>query len=390
MTRTGSSTPSPACIDSDRPADSDRGGRFPATIAAKPRPPSKLSIVPVLNPSRLANHTTLRLGGAPERLVEARDRDELIDLVRSADEQGTPLLLVAGGSNLVVADSGFAGTAALVRSHGVAVVEDDDQVTVTVQAGHPWDDLVAQAVTEGWSGIECLAGIPGSTGATPVQNVGAYGQEISEVFVSAEVLDRHTGQVSDFDTAACRFGYRDSAFKHTDRYVVLNATYRLTKSSLSRPIRYAETATRLGVSVGDAVPLARAREVVLELRRGKGMVLDAADPDTYSAGSFFINPVITTAEFEKLSSAVDVEPPHWPSGDGIKVPAGWLIGRAGFEPGYGHDGVAISGKHRLALTNRGDGTTTALLNLAREIRDTVAENLGVTMRPEPTIIGAKL
>ncbi|MFD0557853.1 UDP-N-acetylmuramate dehydrogenase [Stackebrandtia endophytica] len=346
--------------------------------------------MPVLNPSRLANHTTLRLGGAPERLVEARDRDELIDLVRSADEQGTPLLLVAGGSNLVVADSGFAGTAALVRSHGVAVVEDDDQVTVTVQAGHPWDDLVAQAVTEGWSGIECLAGIPGSTGATPVQNVGAYGQEISEVFVSAEVLDRHTGQVSDFDTAACRFGYRDSAFKHTDRYVVLNATYRLTKSSLSRPIRYAETATRLGVSVGDAVPLARAREVVLELRRGKGMVLDAADPDTYSAGSFFINPVITTAEFEKLSSAVDVEPPHWPSGDGIKVPAGWLIGRAGFEPGYGHDGVAISGKHRLALTNRGDGTTTALLNLAREIRDTVAENLGVTMRPEPTIIGAKL
>lgn len=356
------------------------------TTAVDPRTPSKLWIVPVLNPSRLADHTTLRLGGAPDHLVEAHDRAELIEAVRTTDEQGSALLLVAGGSNLVVADAGFAGTAVLVRSRGVSVTEDGDEVTITIQAGHTWDDLVTQAVAEGWSGIECLAGIPGSTGATPVQNVGAYGQEISEVFVSAEVLDRQTGQVSDFDAAACRFGYRDSAFKHTDRYVVLNATYRLRKSDLSRPIRYAETAARLGVSVGDSVPLARAREVVLELRRGKGMVLDATDHDTYSAGSFFVNPVITVAEFEKLSASVDVEPPHWPAGDGIKVPAGWLIGRAGFEPGYGHDGVAISSKHRLALTNRGTGTTTALLNLAREIRDTVADTLGVTMRPEPTIV----
>ncbi|HIW61357.1 MAG TPA: UDP-N-acetylmuramate dehydrogenase [Candidatus Stackebrandtia excrementipullorum] len=339
---------------------------------------------------RLSGYTTLRLGGEPDSFVEVDNGDELLAAVRSADETGTPLLLVAGGSNLVVADEGFAGTAVLIRTDGVAVTDEEDHVTVTVQAGHTWDELVRQAVAEGWSGIEFLSGIPGSVGATPVQNVGAYGQEISEVFVQADVLDRRTGTVGVYGNDDCRFGYRDSLFKHTDRYVVLTVTLRLAKSARSQPIRYAETAKTLGAAVGDTVTLDLARETVLGLRRGKGMVLDPDDPDTYSAGSFFVNPVITADEFEVLRKRVDHTPPHWPAGDGVKVPAGWLIGRAGFDPGYGQDGVAISHKHRLALTNRGDGTTAALLNLAREIRDTVARDLGVTMHPEPTLVGVRL
>lgn len=346
--------------------------------------------VPATTSGPLAGYTTLRLGGRPEKLIEVTDRDELVSAVRSADATDTPLLLVAGGSNLVIADEGFAGTAVLVRTRGVTVTEDDGHVTITVQAGHTWDDLVQQAVAEGWSGIEFLSGIPGSVGATPVQNVGAYGQEISEVFVAAEVFDRRTGTISSYTPEQCRFGYRDSLFKHTDRYVVLDATLRLEKSKQSRPIRYAETAATLGTEVGDTVALDLARDTVLGLRRGKGMVVDADDPDTYSAGSFFINPVLSADEFDRLSRLVDHAPPHWAEGDGVKVPAGWLIGRAGFDPGYGRDGVAISSKHRLALTNRGTGSTAALLGLAREIRDTVADRLGVTMRPEPTLVGVRL
>lgn len=340
--------------------------------------------------NRLAAYTTLRLGGAPDELIEVTERDGLVAAVRSSDASGTPILLVAGGSNLVIADEGFAGTAVLVRTQGITVADGGDHVTVTAQAGHEWDDLVRRAVAEGWSGIEFLSGIPGSVGATPVQNVGAYGQDVSEVFTSAEVLDRRHGTIDTYTPQRCRFGYRDSLFKHTDRYVVLTVSLRLAKSTRSQPIRYAETAKTLGCEVGDRVPLDVARQTVLQLRRGKGMVLDTEDFDTYSAGSFFINPVLTRTEFNALSRLVDGTPPHWEEGDGVKVPAAWLIGQAGFSPGYGRDGVAISTKHRLALTNRGTGSTSSLLDLAREIRDTVTERLGVTMRPEPTLVGVSL
>lgn len=335
----------------------------------------------------LSEYTTLRLGGPADKLVEATDSDSIVAQVRAADAAGTPLLVLAGGSNLVVGDSGFAGVVVVLRSTGVSAVDDGDTVLVTAQAGHTWDDLVAQAVASGWSGVECLSGIPGSAGATPIQNVGAYGQDVSEVFESATVYDRHTGRTTTFGPADCRFSYRNSVFKRNERYVVLDVCYRLRKSRRSGPLRYAETARTLGVEVGDTVELQLARETVLRLRRGKGMVLDAEDPDTYSVGSFFVNPVLTAEQFAKLQRRTDQTPPHWPAGDEVKVSAAWLIGQAGFAKGHGRHGVALSSKHSLALTNRGDGSATELLALAAEVSHGVAETFDVALRPEPVIVG---
>jgi UDP-N-acetylmuramate dehydrogenase len=340
---------------------------------------------------QLSEFTTLRLGGPAERLVEAREADALVAAIGSADAERRPVLLVAGGSNLVIADAGFDGTAVLVRTSGVAAVRDGDDVLVTVAAGQDWDAVVARAVAEGWSGIECLSGIPGSAGATPVQNVGAYGQEIREVFDSATVLDRRDGATRVFGPADCDFGYRHSLFKHNDRYVVLDVTLRLRVDARSAPIRYPETARSLGVEVGETVPLELARDTVLKLRRGKGMVLDPSDPDTFSAGSFFVNPVIDRSTFDKIVERTGETPVNFPADDdGVKLSAAWLIAHAGFDKGYGRDGVAISSKHTLALTNRGSGTTDALLRLAAEVRDGVAARYGVELRPEPVLVNASL
>ena len=338
----------------------------------------------------LADHTTLRLGGPATTMVEATTGADILAALRDADDRGDPVLLLAGGSNLVIGDAGFDGTVILVRSTGLVARPDGDDVLVTVQAGHSWDEVVATAVAEGWSGIEFLSGIPGSAGATPVQNVGAYGQEIAASFVVATVHDRHDDTTRGFTAADCRFGYRASVFKHNPRYVVLDVTYRLRRDRLSAPIAYAETARALDVPVGSGVPLGVARDTVLKLRAGKGMVLDPHDPDTRSAGSFFMNPVLDRAAFDALCERLGETPPHFPAGSEVKVPAAWLIGRAGFEKGYGRDGVAVSGKHTLALTNRGHGTTTALLALAGEIRDGVRQRLGVTLRPEPVLVNARL
>jgi UDP-N-acetylmuramate dehydrogenase len=246
-------------------------------------------------------------------------------------------------------------------------------------------------VAEGWSGIECLSGVPGSAGATPIQNVGAYGQEITETLLSVEAYDRNLGRMVTFTPAECGLGYRMSVFKHVDRWVVLSVTLRLHRSDLSMPIRYAELARALGVAVGDRAPLADVRATVLKLRAGKGMVLDPDDPDTYSAGSFFTNPVIDADAFAGVRERADVEVPSWPGEDGtVKVSAAWLIEHAGFTKGYPGDGVGISSKHTLALTNRGRGTTRALLDLAREIRDGVRERFGVELRPEPVLVNCEL
>ncbi|MGH3648761.1 MAG: UDP-N-acetylmuramate dehydrogenase, partial [Micromonosporaceae bacterium] len=311
----------------------------------------------------LGTYTTLRIGGPANRLLEVHDADETVQAIREVDHQGFPVLILAGGSNVVIADAGFPGTAIVLRSRGVAVARAADHVQLTVAAGQPWDDVVARAVAEGWSGIECLSGIPGSTGATPIQNVGAYGQEVAETITSVRVYDRHTGDVVSMTPAECGFGYRHSAFKHHDRWTVLEVTYRLAASPDSGPIRYAELARTLGVEVGATAPLPAVREAVLGLRRGKGMVLDAADPDTYSVGSFFVNPVLDGAAHGALLRRCaellgpGIIPPAWLGGDGLaKTSAAWLIERAGFAKGYQRDGVGISGKHTLALTNRGTGT----------------------------------
>ncbi len=341
----------------------------------------------------LAPLTTLRLGGPAATLVEVATADELLSAVRAADATGTGVLLLGGGSNLVVADSGWPGSAVLMRSRGVVVTVDGDRVGLDVQAGEPWDALVARSVDEGWAGWECLSGIPGLVGATPVQNVGAYGQEIDETITSVRVWDRTDGVQRELATADCGFGYRDSRFKHSDRYVVLSVCFSLRRQAESLPVRYAELARRLGIDQGSCAPLGEVRTAVLELRRGKGMVLDPEDHDTWSAGSFFTNPILTAAQVDAVQAglAPGTSYPHWPGEDGTtKLSAAWLIERAGFTRGQRVGRVAVSGKHTLAITNRGGGTTTELLALAREIRDGVRDRFGVTLRPEPRLVGVTL
>jgi UDP-N-acetylmuramate dehydrogenase len=343
----------------------------------------------------LAEVTTLRLGGPPRRLVVATNAKEIVQSVREAAVRDERTLVLSGGSNVVIADEGFPGTTVLLRSRGAEVIAAGaDTVTVRVEAGEPWDDFVARAVDAGWSGVECLSGIPGSTGATPIQNVGAYGQEVAETVARIQAYDRVADEVVDVDPVQCRFAYRSSVFRHSDRWVVLSVEFTLHRSALSAPVRYAELARALGVQVGDRVPLADARRAVLALRGSKGMVLDDGDRDTWSVGSFFTNPVLDVDAYTALRkrSADLGEPPSWPGQLGVvKVSAAWLIERSGFRRGYGgRGGVAISSKHTLALTNRGDGSTAALLGLAREIRDGVHQRFGVTLHPEPVLVGCEL
>ncbi|MEV4210666.1 UDP-N-acetylmuramate dehydrogenase [Micromonospora sp. NPDC049662] len=344
-------------------------------------------------PGPLAGYTTLRMGGPAGRIVAATSADEIIRAVQATDE---PILVLAGGSNVVIGDDGFPGTVVLVRSGGLRVLaEDAESVTVRVETGEPWDDLVAATVRNGWAGLECLSGIPGSTGATPIQNVGAYGQEVAETITAVEVYDRLDGTRQLVPAAECGFAYRGSIFKYQDRWIVLSVDFRLARSPLSGPVRYAELARALGVEVGDQVPLAEARAAVLRLRAGKGMVLDATDPDTRSVGSFFTNPVLDRATYEQLleRSAEVGDPPSWPGADGlVKVSAAWLIDKAGFTKGHpGPGGVAISSKHTLALTNRsGTASTGDLLMLANTIRDEVHARFGVTLHPEPVLINCTL
>src|SRR5262249_40365200 len=269
----------------------------------------------------------------------------------------------------------------------------DGRVILTVQAGEPWDDLVARAVAEGLAGIECLAGIPGLAGATPVQNVGAYGQEVAETIRSVTAWDRDRGALVTLSTTDCGFAYRSSVFKHTERYVVLSVTFALEPAELSAPVRYAELARVLGVAVGERAKLADVRDAVLELRRGKGMVLDPADHDTWSAGSFFTNPVLSApdlAAFEhRLPPGTDY--PRWPAPDGAaKLSPAWLLEHAGFGRGSRRGPAALSGKHTLALTNRGGASTADLLALAREVRDGVHHRFGVALHPEPRLVSTTL
>jgi UDP-N-acetylmuramate dehydrogenase len=346
----------------------------------------------------LSELTTLRLGGPAARMIDATTEDELAALVQAADANGEPLLVLAGGSNVVVADAGFDGTVVRVATRGMEQLDrSDGRVWLDVQAGENWDALVAMCVQHGLSGVEALAGIPGSVGATPIQNVGAYGQEVADVIVGVRALDRESGETHMLNIEECLFDYRSSAFKRDPgRWVVLRVRFAFEPSYESEPVRYAELARRLGVDEGERAPLADVRAAVLELRRGKGMVLDPHDPDTVSAGSFFTNPVLREHAFAELVARAadrlgdDAVPPSWPTSHHryVKTSAAWLIERAGFRRGYGNpEGIAISSKHTLALTNRGNGTTTELVALAREIAAGVKEAFGVDLVPEPVFAG---
>jgi len=294
---------------------------------------------------------------------------------------------MGGGTNLVVADEGFAGTVLRIATRGVAPAADTEHA-LQVEAGVDWDHVVALAVREGYAGIEALSGIPGLVGAAPIQNIGAYGQEVSQTIAEVRVLDRTTGDVVLLDNAACGFSYRHSVFKASQRYVVLAVTYALEHSHLGRPVAYAELARRLGVEVGDRVPSVDVRAAVLELRRGKGMVLDPGDHDTWSAGSFFTNPVLSAADAARL---LPDDAPRWPdSGGRVKTSAAWLIEHSGFGKGYGSGRVRVSSKHPLALTNRGGATTEELLAMARELRAGVEARFGIELVNEPVLVGVTL
>ena len=388
-----------------------------------------LEVVITTEQVRLADYTTLRLGGPASRFVDAGSEDELIAAVRAADAEAEPVLVLGGGSNLVVADEGFPGVVVLAGAHGTQFAGDVDAVDVTVAAGHDWDEFVQACLAEGLSGVECLSGIPGRAGATPIQNVNAYGQDVADTITSVRAYDRLTDQVVQIAAADCGFGYRTSVFKRqaaaagrgaalnpasaTGRFVILAVTFRLPSSPLSAPVRYGELSRVLGVPEGDRVPVTAARDAVLELRRGKGMVLCEADPDTRSAGSFFTNPVVSAAQFDELvarlaaaSGPGNCEPragepgrdtvvPRWPAADGhVKLSAAWLIERAGFSKGWqlpaDPDGARISTKHALALTNPGQASTASLIRLAREIKAGVLATFGVALTNEPVLVGVEL
>jgi UDP-N-acetylmuramate dehydrogenase len=334
----------------------------------------------------LAPLTTLRLGGPARRLVTAYDEHAVVDVVRSADAAGEPVLVLGGGSNVVLPDDGFDGTVVRVAVHGLSAVQDGDRVLLTAAAGEEWESFVGLCVADRLAGVEALSGIPGLVGASPVQNIGAYGQDVSQTITRVRAYDRVDREV--VELTDCGFSYRHSVFKEQPgRWVVLAVTFALASSELSEPVGYGELARRLGVAVGERAPLGQVREAVLALRRGKGMVLDAADPDTRSAGSFFTNPLLTPEQ----RAALPDQAPSWPERDGrTKVSAAWLIEQAGFGKGAFDGPVGISSKHTLALVNRGGGTTADLRRVARVVRDGVRERFGVELVPEPVFVGEPL
>ena len=346
----------------------------------------------------LAPLTTLRLGGPARRLVTAYDEAAVVDVVRSCDEAGEPVLVLGGGSNVVLPDEGFPGTVVRVAVHGLAAEQDGSSVQLTAGAGEEWESFVALCVADRLAGVEALSGIPGLVGGSPVQNIGAYGQDVSQTITAVRAYDRRAREVVELSAGQCAFSYRHSAFKaDPGRWVVLAVQFALAEGELSAPVGYAELARALGVEVGDRAPLGAVREAVLELRRGKGMVLDAADPDSRSAGSFFTNPLLDPPAAQAFRQRVaerlgpDVRVPEWPGPDGtVKVSAAWLIERSGFAKGHGAGPVGISSKHTLALVHRGGGRTEDLRTVAREVRDGVRDAFGVELVPEPNVFGMEL
>ncbi|MEO5313240.1 UDP-N-acetylmuramate dehydrogenase [Pseudarthrobacter sp. CC12] len=346
--------------------------------------------------------TTSAVGGPAGKYVEARTEAEIINAVSSADAAGEQVLIVSGGSNLLVSDDGFPGTVIRIASEGFTVNAEDScgGVAVVVQAGHNWDKLVEHAVLHAWSGIEALSGIPGSTGATPVQNVGAYGADVSQTIAAVRTWDRERNAVQTFTNSELKFGYRDSILKQatvngSPRYVVLTVEFQLPLGRMSAPIRYAELARALGVEVGQRAYANDVRRKVLRLRASKGMVWDAADRDTYSTGSFFTNPIVAADVADKLPENA----PRYPAGqDGmVKLSAAWLIDQAGFGKGFGLEdgGVAggrasLSTKHTLAITNRGSASAADMVAVAREVRAGVERHFGISLHPEPLLIGLEL
>ena len=337
----------------------------------------------------LAQLTTIRVGGTPNLLTIAATESEIIEAISTADDAGQEVLIIGGGSNLVVADD-FKGQVIKIASTGI---ENDSTVCagawVTVQAGHTWDDFVQTAVKNGWLGVEALSGIPGTVGATPIQNVGAYGQQVSETIAQVRAWNRETKKIEIIFSANCEFGYRSSVFKQfPNRWVILSVTFQLPLGELSSPIKYNELAVYFDCEIGDRVTAHDLRNGVLELRAGKGMLVTEEDQDSWSVGSFFMNPRVDSNVAELLPA----DAPAWPEPDGrFKVSAAWLIEQAGFAKGFGlNDRATLSTKHTLALTNRGNATSNDIIELARHIQSGVQEKFGIELKPEARLVGCGL
>jgi UDP-N-acetylmuramate dehydrogenase len=334
---------------------------------------------------RLADYTTLHVGGPAREFRAVTDEQALVEAVRDADAAGVPVLLLGGGSNLLISDDGFDGLVIKIATTGIDAGIVCGAGRVEAAAGEDWDGFVTTLIDEGYAGAEALSGIPGCVGATPIQNVGAYGQEISQILDRVRVLDRTDGTVRDLTVDECGFGYRDSRFKRDPhRFVVLSAVFEMPRSRFSRPIRYGELSRAVNVGVGDRAESGQVREAVLALRRSKGMVIDPADHDTWSAGSFFTNPVVPAESLPPDAPAFPVDETH------VKASAAWLIEYSGFHKGYGQGPARISTKHSLALTNRGGATAADVVALARTIRDGVRERTGIALVPEPVLLGCSL
>ncbi|GAT15671.1 UDP-N-acetylmuramate dehydrogenase [Mycolicibacterium thermoresistibile] len=353
---------------------------------------SRVAGVPVAEGVPLAPLTTLRVGPVARRLIECTATDQVIGVLRVLDADRTgPMLVLAGGSNVVLADDLTDLTVVRLANDRISV----DGHLVRAEAGALWDDVVVTSLAHGLGGLECLSGIPGSAGATPVQNVGAYGAEVADTIRRVRLHDRRTGEDRWVAPEYLRFGYRSSILKHSDTVVVLEVEFALDPAGRSAPIRYAELARTLDVATGERTDPARVREAVLALRAGKGMLTSAAtvdDHDTWSVGSFFTNPVVSTAEFERIRDSAPGPVPNYPAPDGVKLAAAWLVERAGFGRGYPGAGapVRLSTKHALALTNRGNATTADVIALAREVRDGVRAAFGIELVPEPVLVGCSL
>ncbi len=337
----------------------------------------------------LARHTTFRVGGPARRFVRATSQEQLIDEVSQADARGEPVLLLGGGSNILAADDGFDGTVVQVGTRGVtAEVSSCGGAMVRVQAGENWDEFVGFAVGQEWIGVESLAGIPGSVGATPIQNVGAYGADVGATISAVRTFDRHNAQVKTFPAVDCGFGYRTSVFKRNPgRYCILDVSFQFRLGDRSAPVAYPELARALDVGVGERASTSMVRDAVLAIRRSKGMVLEESDHDTWSGGSFFTNPLLTPEE----SAALAPDAPRFPGPDGLtKTSAAWLIEHSGFAKGHGNARASLSTKHVLAVTNRGQATASDLVALAREVRDGVEAHHGIRLEPEVNILGMVL
>ena len=337
----------------------------------------------------LAQYTSLRVGGPAQKFIHATTEQELIEAVKNSDKSGEPVLIIGGGSNVLIGDQGFNGTVIRVETKGNSYQFDAcSGGMITVNSGENWDGFVQWIISKGFADVETLSGIPGTVGGAPIQNIGAYGHEVCEVIARVRTWDRKINAIKTFTNQDCEFGYRTSRFKREkDRYVVLDVTFQLRKGEMSLPIKYQELANYLGVQLGDRVLVEDVRRAVLALRAAKGMVLSESDPDSWSAGSFFVNPILSAELAAKLPS----DAPRWQQADGrVKTSAAWLMEKSGVRKGEEHEGARVSTKHVLALVNSGNAKASDIAELAKSARAQVKKVFGITLEPEVHFVGLSL